>query len=67
MLNKIWNADLNKAVHHITVAFDSYFKWLKDALFKLCKPKVIKSANDFLMFNNGIVMQVKRGYQVPLK
>ena len=67
VLNKIWNADLNGAVNHIKVAFDSCFKWLKDALFKLCNPKVIKSANDFLVFNNGIVMQVKSGYQVPLK
>jgi len=67
VLNKIWNADLNGAVNHIKVAFDSCFKWLKDALFKLCNPKVIKSANDFLLFNNGIVMQVKSGYQVPLK
>ena len=67
VLNKIWNADLNGAVNHIKVAFDSCFKWLKDALFKLCNPKVIKSANDFLVFNDGIVMQVKSGYQVPLK
>jgi len=52
VLNKIWNADLNGAVNHIKVAFDSCFKWLKNALFKLCNPKVIKSANDFLLFNN---------------
>jgi IS605 OrfB family transposase len=67
VLNKIWNADLNGAVNHIKVAFNSCFKWLKKTLFKLCNPKVIKSANDFLIFNNGIVMQVKSGYQVPLK
>jgi len=64
VLNKIWNANLNGVVNHIKVAFDSCFKWLKDALFKLCNPKVIQSANDFLVFNNGIVMQVN---QVPLK
>jgi len=52
VLNKIWNADLNGAVNHIKVAFDNCFRWLKDALFKLCNPKVIKSANDFLLFNN---------------
>jgi len=55
VLNKIWNADLNGAVNHIKVAFDSCFKWLKDALFKLCNPKVIKSANDFLLFNNRML------------
>ena len=35
VLNKIWNADLNGAVNHIKVAFNSCFKWLKDTLFKL--------------------------------
>jgi len=55
VLNKIWNADLNGAVNHIKVAFNSCFKWLKDALFKLCNPKIVKSANDFLLFNNRML------------
>ncbi len=52
VLNTIWNADLNGAVNHIKVAFNSSFKWLKDALFKLCNPIKLKSANDFLLFNS---------------
>jgi len=52
VLNKIFNADLNGAVNHIKIAFNSSFEWLKNYLFKLCNPKVIKSANDFLLFNN---------------
>ncbi len=57
VLNKIWNADLNGAVNHIKIAFNSCFKWLKNALFKLSNPKVIKSANDFLLFNNRMLQQ----------
>ena len=52
VLNKIWNADLNGAVNHIKVAFNSCFKWLDKFLFKLCNPIKLKSANDFLLFNN---------------
>ena len=51
VLNKVWNADLNGAVNHIKVAFNSCFKWLKDSLFKLCNPIKLKSASDFLLFN----------------
>jgi len=58
VLNKIWNADLNGAVNHIKIAFNSCFKWLKDALFKLCNPKVIKSANEFLLFNRTLQRKV---------
>ena len=58
VLNKIWNADLNGAVNHIKVAFNSSFLWLKDALFKLCNPKVIKSANDFLLFNRNLQQKI---------
>ncbi len=69
VLNKIWNADINGAVNHIKIAFNNCFKWLKNSLFKLCNPKTVKSANDFLSLNREleIVMQVKSGYQVPLK
>ena len=52
VLNKIWNADLNGAVNHIKVAFNSCFKWLEKSLFKLCNPIKLKSANDFLLFNS---------------
>ncbi len=53
IIDKIWNADLNGAVNHIKVAFKDNFDWLRTALFKLCNPVVIKSANDFLMFLIG--------------
>lgn len=52
VLNKIWNADLNGAVNHIKIAFNSCFKWLDKFLFKLCNPIKLKSANDFLLFNS---------------
>ena len=58
VLNKIWNADLNGAVNHIKVAFNSSFIWLKDSLFKLCNPKIIKSANDFLLFNRTLQQKI---------
>ncbi len=58
VLNKIWNADLNGAVNHIKVAFNSCFKWLKDALFKLCNPIKLKSANDFLLLNRTLQHEV---------
>ncbi len=50
VINKIWNADLNGAVNHIKIAFNNSFDWLKNSLFKICNPIVIKSANDFLIF-----------------
>jgi hypothetical protein len=34
VLNKIWNADLNGAVNHIIIDFDSFFNWLKESLYK---------------------------------
>ena len=37
-------------MNHIKIAFNNNFNWLKDSLFKLCNPLIIKSANDFLMF-----------------
>ena len=58
VLNKIWNADLNGAVNHIKVALNSCFKWLKDALFKLCNPKILKSANDFLLLNRKLQYEI---------
>jgi IS605 OrfB family transposase len=62
VLNKIWNADLNGAVNHIKIAFNSSFKWLQDALFKLCNPKVIKSANEFLLFNRTLQYKVDSSF-----
>ena len=62
VLNKIWNADLNGAVNHIKIAFNSSFKWLQDALFKLCNPKVIKSANEFLLFNRTLQHKVNSSF-----
>lgn len=58
VLNKIWNADLNGAVNHIKIAFNSCFKWLKDALFKLCNPKIVKSANEFLLLNRNLQYEI---------
>ena len=58
VLNKIWNADLNGAVNHIKIAFKSCFKWLDRFLFKLCNPKIIKSANDFLLLNRTLQYEV---------
>jgi IS605 OrfB family transposase len=52
-INKIFNADLNGAVNHIKVAFNSSFQWLKNSLLKLCNPIKIKSTNDFLLFNRN--------------
>ncbi len=51
LINRIWNADLNGAVNHLKIAFNSSFQWLQDYLFKLCNPIKFKSVSDFLLFN----------------
>jgi len=42
VINKEFNADLNAAVNHIKVGTDKDFEWLKDKLFKLREPNIIK-------------------------
>jgi len=66
VLNKIWNADLNGAVNHLKIAFNSSFQWLQDYLFKLCNPIKFKSVSDFYysMLNVRIAKQVKFTYQM---
>ncbi|MEH0790872.1 transposase [Vibrio parahaemolyticus] len=48
VIDKVFNADLNGAANHIKLAFKRVnLGWLKDVLFKLCNPVLIKSNNDF--------------------
>jgi len=47
VINEKFNADLNAAVNHIKVGTDKTFEWLKDKLFKLKEPIIIKSDQEF--------------------
>jgi len=47
VINERFNADLNAAVNHIKVGTNKNFDWLKDKLFKLKDPIIIKSEEEF--------------------